>query len=109
MQGILAFAASEKNPDQAAMDASLACHLLPIPVTEAPAVAFDALYRGVDSGLIALVSCLRDYFKVPVIPLTHLCDFFSVNQVPYLGHAPVARAACPSRKTSPIFPRRRFW
>lgn len=34
MQGILAFAASEANLDQAAMDASVACHLLPIPVTE---------------------------------------------------------------------------
>lgn len=48
-------------------------------------MAFDVLHRGVYTGLIAVSDCLRDYFHVPIIPIRTLRDFFSPNQVRYIG------------------------
>jgi hypothetical protein len=86
---------------QPAVDATLACRLNPLamtevrpnvitanqpilsntPVPQAVSVAHCLLTRGVHSGMISIVSCLIQAFRVPIIPIHHLWAFFEKEQV----------------------------
>jgi hypothetical protein len=86
---------------QPAVDATLACRLNPLAMTEvsilhripvlpadasppsrqAVPVAHSLLTRGVHSGMISIVSCLVKALHVPVVPLAHLWRFFTEDQV----------------------------
>jgi hypothetical protein len=81
MQVIMAFLNNEGDCVQCAVDATLACRLNPLAVTEVPAVAHSLLTRGVHSGLLAICGCLLQALEVPIVPLEHLCDFFESDEV----------------------------
>ena len=87
---------------QPAVDATLACRLNPLAMTEvlpplaiagvppadppvpsrqAVPVAHSLLTRGVHSGMISIVSCLVQALHVPVVSLPHLWAFFSEDEV----------------------------
>jgi hypothetical protein len=90
MQVIMAFTANESDCVKAAIDATLACRLNPLAVTEAPAVAHSLLTRGVHGGLLAICGCLLQALEVPIIPLEHLCDFFESDEVRLKSHTPMS-------------------
>jgi hypothetical protein len=81
MHVIMAFTKNEADCVKSAVDATLACRLNPLAVTEVPAVAHSLLTRGVHSGLIAICGCLLQALEVPVIPLEHLRKFFESDEV----------------------------
>ena len=89
---------------QPAVDATLACRLNPLAMTEvtrrplpvptprrradsllvvwqAVPVAHSLLTRGVHSGMISIVSCLIQALHVPIIPLSQLWAFFTEEEV----------------------------
>ena len=88
---------------QPAVDATLACRLNPLAMTEvrqrpaptihrlpladgrvlrqAVPVAHSLLTRCVHSGMISIVSCLIQALHVPVVPMAHLWAFFTEDDV----------------------------
>jgi len=53
--------------------------------------------RGFHGGLLSLAGCFIQAFRVPIVPVDDLCDFFKSDEVSYLRYERGLRVECACR------------